>query len=54
MDPFVILHGPHGYMIQALGVAERAAINEEYKEMLVRLCSINNLWCLPKENYKDQ
>jgi hypothetical protein len=53
-DPFVILHGPHGYMIQALGVAERAAINEEYKEMLVRLSSINNLWCLPKENYKDQ
>jgi hypothetical protein len=54
MDPFVILHGPHGYMIQALGVAERAAINEEYREMLVRLCSINTLWCLPKENYKDQ
>jgi hypothetical protein len=54
MDPFVILHGPHGYMIQALGVAERAAINEEYKEMLVRLCRINDLWCLPKENYKDQ
>jgi hypothetical protein len=53
-DPFVILHGPHGYMIQALGVAERAAINEEYKEMLVRLCGIKDLWCLPKENYKDQ
>src|SRR5262245_23269099 len=53
MDPFVIFHGPHGYMIQALGVAERAAINEEYKEMLVRLCSIKDLWCLPKENYKD-
>jgi hypothetical protein len=54
MDPFVIFHGPHGYMIQALGVAERAAINEEYKEMLVRLCSIKDVWCLPKENYKDQ
>src|SRR5262245_26786791 len=54
MDPFVIFHGPHGYMIQALGVAERAAINEEYREMLVRLCSIKDVWCLPKENYKDQ
>src|SRR5215475_3402515 len=54
MDPFVIFHGPHGYMIQALGVAERAAINEEYKEMLVRLCNIKDLWCLPKENYTDQ
>ena len=53
-DPFVILHGPHGYMVQALGVAERAAINEEYKEMLVRLCGLKQLWCLPKENYKDQ
>jgi hypothetical protein len=53
-DPFVILHGPHGYMVQALGVAERAAINEEYNQMLVRLCSIKRLWCLPKENYKDQ
>jgi hypothetical protein len=26
MNPFVILHGHHGYMIQALGVTERAAI----------------------------
>jgi hypothetical protein len=52
-DPFVIMHGPHGYMIQALGVAERAAITEEYKEMLQRLCRIKDLWCLPKENYKD-
>ena len=41
-------------MIQALGVAERAAINEEYKEMLARLCGTKDLWCLPKENYKDQ
>jgi hypothetical protein len=52
-DPFVILHGPHGYMIQALGLAERAAITQEYNEMLQRLCSIKNLWCLPKENYRD-
>jgi len=52
-DPFVILHGPHGYMIQALGVAERAAIVEEYKEMLERLCALKEFWCLPKQNYKD-
>src|SRR5262245_35539744 len=31
-DPFVILHGPHGYVIQALGVAERAAVTEERSE----------------------
>src|SRR5439155_24079195 len=34
MEPFVILHGHHGYMIQPLGVTERAAINKEYQEML--------------------
>ena len=49
MDPFVILHGPHGYMIQPLGLTERAAINKEYEEMLARLCNIKDVWCLPKE-----
>lgn len=47
MDPFVILHGPHGYMIQALGVTERAAVNKEYSSMLARLCQIQDVWCLP-------
>lgn len=49
MDPFVILHGHHGYMIQPLGVTERAALNREYKTMLAELCAINKLWCLPNE-----
>ena len=49
MYPFVILPGPHGYMIQLLGVTERAAINKEYEEMLARLCKIKEVWCLPKE-----
>jgi hypothetical protein len=49
MDPFVILHGHHGYMIQALGVTERAARNKEYAEMLAGLCKIKDVWCLPKE-----
>jgi hypothetical protein len=46
-DPFVILHGPHGYMVQFLGVTERDAINKEYEEMLARLCKIKDVWCLP-------
>ncbi len=50
MYPFVILHGHHGYMIQPLGVTERAAIKKEYEEMLARLCNIKDVWCLPKEN----
>jgi len=46
-DPFVVLDGPHGYLIQQIGVTERAAITEEYAEMLARLCEIKNVWCLP-------
>ena len=49
MYPFVILHGHHGYMIQSLGLMERAAVNNEYEGMLARLCSIKEVWCLPKE-----
>jgi len=49
MYPFVILHGHHGYMIQPLGLTERAAINKEYGDMLATLCKIKDVWCLPKE-----
>ena len=48
--PFVILRGPHGYMIQARGEAESAAITKEYEAMLARLCKIKDQWCLPKES----
>jgi len=54
MEPFVILPGHHGYMIQPYGVTERAAINQEYAEMLARVCKIKDEWCLPKENWKNQ
>jgi hypothetical protein len=47
-SPFVIMHGPHGYHIQFLGVTETAAITKEYEEMLGRLCKIKDAWCLPK------
>ncbi len=50
MYPFVIMPGPHGYIIQFLGLTERAAINKEYEEMLARLCKIKDVWCLPKGN----
>ena len=55
MYPFVIMPGPHGYIIQFLGLTERAAINKEYEEMLARLCKINEKWCLtpmPASIYK--
>ena len=34
MYPFVILPGPHGYMIQPLDLTEISSINKEYEEML--------------------
>jgi hypothetical protein len=46
--PFVIMPGHHGYMIQPLGLTEREGIKKEYEEMLARLCSIKDVWCLPK------
>ena len=49
MDPFVILQGAHGYIIQPYGVTERAAITKDYEGMLARLGKINSAWCLPKE-----
>jgi hypothetical protein len=45
--PILILHGPHGYMIQFQGVAERDAITQGYADMLARLCKIKQVWCLP-------
>jgi hypothetical protein len=48
-DPFVIHKGPHGYLVQFLGVSERAAIRKEYSGMLDRLCRIKKEWCLPSE-----
>jgi hypothetical protein len=45
--PFVILTGPHGYMVQFLGTTERAALTREYAGMITRLCQIRDAWCLP-------
>jgi hypothetical protein len=47
-SPFLILHGPHGYMVQFLGVTERDAITKKYEGMLARLCKIKESWCLPR------
>jgi hypothetical protein len=46
--PFLILHGPHEYMVQFLGVTERDAATKEYDGMLERLCKIKDVWCLPR------
>jgi hypothetical protein len=45
--PILILHGPHGYMVQFRGVTERDAVTKEYEGMLAQLCKIKEAWCLP-------
>lgn len=45
--PILIMRGPHAYMVQFQGVAERGAITKEYADMLARLCKIKQQWCLP-------
>ena len=45
--PFILMQGPHGYVLQFLGATERVAIDKEYEEMLARLCKIKQEWCLP-------
>jgi hypothetical protein len=52
--PFLILHGPHGYMVHFRGVTERDAITKEYEGMLGRLCKIKDVWCLPKDSGEKQ
>jgi hypothetical protein len=47
--PHIIMPGPHGLVIQALGKTEQAAIRKDHPELLRRLCEIKDLWCLPKE-----
>ncbi len=46
--PLLILHGPHGYVVQFRGDAERQSITKECKQMLARLCKIKVTWCLPQ------
>jgi hypothetical protein len=48
--PFVLMQGPHGYVLQFLGATERIAIDKEYDEMLARLCKIKDVWCLPSSH----
>ncbi len=48
--PFIIFPGPHGFIIQLTGEAEKVAINKEYEEMLVTLCGIKEVYCVPKQN----
>ena len=46
--PFILFQGPHGYIIQIVGITEKAVINKEHEEMITRLCEFNKAFCLPK------
>lgn len=47
MYPHIIMPGPHGFIVQPLDSTEKEALNNEYGEMLQRLCKIKTAWCLP-------
>jgi hypothetical protein len=44
--PWVLAPGLHGFIIQAVGAAEKAAINAGHKSLTDALCEIRELWCL--------
>ncbi len=48
MYPWVLGEGdgPHNYIIQAMGKAESAMLNERYAGMLAKLCALNGKWCM--------
>jgi hypothetical protein len=48
--PFVTIEGPHGFFIQHLGKMESAAITQEYKDMLAKVCELKAVWCLPPDS----
>jgi hypothetical protein len=48
--PMLTTQGPHGFVVQHVGVREAAEIAKEHAPMLKRLCDLNPLWCLPKSD----
>ena len=50
--PFVLNRtpSPHGYIIQLVGLTEKAEINKEYEGMIERLCETNEAYCLPTKS----
>lgn len=41
--------GPHGYMYFMVQPDQVAAIQEEYAELLTKLCDLHDNWCLPNQ-----
>lgn len=41
--------GPHGYMYFMVQPDQVAAIQEEYAELLTKLCDLHENWCLPNQ-----
>jgi hypothetical protein len=47
--PHVIMPGPHGLIVQALDLKEKAAINKRHAGLMQKLCKLKQVWCPPKE-----
>lgn len=46
--PWTFRPGPHGYINLKVGEKEMAGINEEYQQMVSRICAFKKSFCLPK------
>lgn len=44
----VNLPGPHGYINQPIGLAEREKIQTDHRDLLQALCGIKQVWCLSR------
>jgi hypothetical protein len=44
----------NAYMMHAVGAAERAAINLEFKDLIKDLCSIRKEFCLDLKSVNDE
>ena len=51
-DNYRVYGGKQAYIVQSLGVAEKAAINAEYGEMLEKLCDArtDGAYCMDMES----
>jgi hypothetical protein len=46
--PHVIMPGPHGLMVQALDLKEKAVINKRHAGLMQKLCKLKQVWCPPQ------
>jgi hypothetical protein len=54
VDNDYMFDAKNAYMMHAVGAAERAAINLEFKDLIEQLCSIRKEFCLDVKSVNDE